>query len=769
MTAVFVEGFEAVIDNPDMIQRGWRLSNTAGQSSQNVMTVPSRTGTPGKGLMLRGPYGTGSLNYLPFSGITDFGMIDTGKSINSLWQAGGFVVGMSATFNKTVQLQIAPNFVKQLTYDGAQYYWAIGYNGTTWCVCYSTDLTNWTQTISIPANCNAVATISVMGSGPTATVMVGQSLTSYNSSYYYSTNMGQSWTATNGSGINGMKQQILTGNPATPIMMVASPASGSVGVYYQTSPSAIPVQVSGIGAAPSASFSTGVAKLVKGIACFSSCSGASAPTTAVAFSSFWECCPVSADMTNAANYVLSATNSGHQMVDITFFNNLWISVGHGGIYTAPNSGTPAAPAGPTVAWSNPVPTGASYPIYSVDTNGSIVVAVGADSVNSGIGAIYTSTDGANWTKTNRFSFNSPNATNSNCFTNVIWDGKQFVLTGGLNQNVIATSPDGIAWTGLYYPDYTEASSGACASPLGIFSGTITAGTYANNAQTGPGGYVPWNTSSSYTVGIGLAAAAAVTTNGVTARTVQALTVPGGTSTSTIASVANASSAVPTTNLTHFYEIIATAVPGTTNAFTFQFAIDGVTLSGVTASLALASSTDTTGAAHLLLNLPRTGNWTVVDDIYVTTMSGTNNAGQLGPINVLPWLITGDAQVAMTPSRASTSNAALAGGPLSNAEGFVSTMAKGAQDVYNASVSIPANYAVCAVQAEAYFTKNGIVSAQGKVGVVSNGTEVDSSTITTLGTGAPTFASVLLENDPNTNTAWTTSGVQSARIAVTKAN
>jgi hypothetical protein len=760
MTALFMEGFENVIDNIDLIARGWHMGAYAGTNGQNAMTVPSRTGTPGKGLMLKGPYYSASLTYLPLSLTIDFGMMDTGIGINSLWKSGGFAVGMNGTFNKASQVQVAANGNFQIVYDGATYYWAIVEVGSTYEVAYSPDLINWTTTTSQPANIAADSTITVVGSGATATVIVGTQFTSAVSDFCYTTNQGITWTAVAPSSVTP-KMIVATGNSATPYVMFGSGASTNA-PYTMTSISATPTAVSGASFGATGSYNGGIAKIVAGYACFMPLVSSGSFSTPSTISSTWWFCSTAANMAASASYTSASTIASKQMNDITFFNNTWITVGYGGVFTAPNPGTSSNILPPTAAWANPVNTGTVI-LFSVASSSTMCVAVGIDSATTTIPAIYTSPDGVNWTKTNRFTFEGAAATNSMCFMNVIWTGTQFVMTGGLNSNVIATSPDGIAWTGVYYPDYTEVAQTTCASAFGIYSGAVAAGQYGAGGQGAAGTFTPWSTSASIQCGFGFYASAPASG----ARTVQAIAIPGGTQTATVATITGASESVSTSTLSHYYEIIATAT-GTTNAFTFQFAIDGVILPGTSAAWGFAAATDTTGVAHLVINLPRSGNWTVLDDIYVTnfTNDGSGNVGQLGVTNVLPWVTSGDVSDQWTRSGSQSTDAACVAGPYSNSEGYVYATAVGAKDTYQMSASVPAGFKVRAVQAEGYFAKNGSTGANASVGIVSGSTELDSSAVSAT-TSTAVFASVLASVDPNTGTAWTNTGAAAAEIAINK--
>lgn len=771
MTAVFMEGFETVVDELDLNARGWKSSYTASYSNQNCFAVPSRTGTPGKGLMLAGPYYGTSTTYLPHLGDVDFSMLDTGQTINGLWNTGGFAVGFNATFNKTVQIQIANGYTYQIAYDGAQYYWAIGQNAATWSVFYSTDLINWTQVATTPAGLASTSSIAVFGSGASATVVVYNKNISTPTTYY-SSNLGLTWTLfpTNGTASCYSDYTIANKSSQAPFLHTSWINSVGRGLFYSNTLTGTQTRIGTLllQAAPT-TYDSGWGKYLNGVVLFTGMSGSSS-IVAPNFSTlnFWYWCTDSTDPTNAANWVKSATSTLGMMNDITYFpvTGLWYAAGYGGVAAASQSGgTVSAPNGPTSAWST-VLNLPGITLWSIASNGTMLVAVGQDSVNTTLPAIYTSPDGVTWTRTNRFFFATPGGTGLNNFTNVVWDGSRFVLTGASNLNVIATSPDGIAWSAQYCPDYTEAGGTTNASVMGIYSGTLLAGTYTGSAINGTGTYAPWSTGGAPPnyLGVGFNSAAAVTTNGVTTRSVTGVMVPCGTNTVTVLNTA-AVQAVPTANLSHYYEIIATAT-ATKNQFNIQYAIDGVLVPGTYGPYNLSVSTDTTGVAHLLVNLPRTGNWTVIDDIYLTTMNGANNVGQLGVTQVLPWAPSSDAQAQFSRTGTASSDAATVAGPISNAQNYVYSSTVGAKDVYNMSNAIPVGYRVRAVQAEAYFVKYGSTGANGSVGIVSGASEVDSAQVPAL-TTTPAYGAVLSETDPATGAAWSVSAAQAAKIAINK--
>jgi hypothetical protein len=787
MTLQYMDGFESVVDNPDMVKRGWNISTVANGGGTGLISVPSRTGTPGRGLMMRGPYSTGT--GMPFTIATsvDYGMVPLGKTINALWQTGGFAVGVNASFNKASQLALAMFQPNAICYDGSQYYWAIGYNGTAACVAYSPDLMNWTVTVTTPSQLNNSSFIQVIGSGLGATVIVGGNYyMTYSAGWetvqYYTTNAGQSWAElpypsnqlTWGSGV-------ATGNAAVPYIFLAQTSNGTAGVQYamfctsstfaassisSTSSTGTANSLAVGSAGNSSAYYTAwsMARKKQNFVCLMGISGINSASgvqyVPVSYANYWKIAPNNVDLTQASNWVQSASSTLGEMNDICYFapTNSFYAVGYGGIASAPATGSSGSPQGPTAAWATLVNTGSAY-VQSIDTNGSIMVAVGQDPVNTYNGAIWTSTNGTTWTKVNRF-INAGTAvsggyggapTTYGYFTGVFWDGARFVLTGSYQASIIATSPDGLNWTPVYYPDYPEQSVPAGCSCMGVYAGTITAA----------GVYTPSNAgSSTYCAAILEASIVSSNARTITPALVGAYT-PSVSNQTPTASVSVASGQ----SLSHYYELIFTAT-GVVNQFSVQWALDGVIQGTTSFTVSIANTSDVTSQA--LFNLPRYGNWTVVDDLYMTDFAAdpVGNTGQLGVINIVGGTASTDKQDQFTLNGSAASHAAEVAGALSNSEGSVYTYTVGGKDIYGTNLSIPANYRVQAVQVEAYFSKYGNAGSTGTVGIVSGTHEVDSAAANAA-TTTPVYASLIQNVDPNTSAQWTIAAAQAAGISITK--
>jgi hypothetical protein len=783
-----MEGFETTAENSDLKARGWNTSTSTTVHGVSVVAVPSRTGVGGRGLMLKGPYNVN--NGLPFTAASssDFGLYNTGKSINSLWKSGGFVLGFNATFNSTKQVELACYYPNQITYDGSKYYWAVGLiSGTTVGIFYSTDLQNWTQTTTTPS-VRVDVYIQVIGSGPNATIVVGGNFAdSYGSTptqqqAYYSQDMGTTWTAiAYGSQQGWAGSSLATGSAKYPFITVAgytdTNTDTNAGLFFFTS-SNLSGGGNNLGMAVKVGAWTGqsaystyfsMARSKQGYACFQSTAvpynsngNAGNTITPQSVASYWTIASLASALDTQSSYTKTASITGLQF-DICYFapTRTWVSAGYGGVWTAPESSAAGStPVGPTAGWVNPVALG-TLSAWSVDTNGSIIVAVGHDpSSTNPIGAIYTSTDGVTWTKSNHFTASSANTSGSAIglmrFSSVFWDGARFIVTGMRNVSFLLTSSDGLVWGCQYYPDYTEAVASASSSFLGFYGGTL-----ANGVYTG------WTTASTSNNGVGIYAAAV--SSG--ARTVSSIVVNGAGNVGTSYGPTQSLSVAAGVSLSHYYEIIATPQAGYPNAFTYQIAIDGViigSISGINTNSGLLAAAGDTGTTMLLINLPRNGNFTVIDDIYLTDFvaDAAGNTGQLGVVNIVGGQPTSDVNNHFLQTGSTGTHAAQVAVPLSQSQGAVYSYDVGAQDVYGVTSAIPANCRVQAVQAEAFFAKYGTTGGNATVGLVSNGTEVDATSVSAL-TATPVMASLIQSVDPKTNAQWTIAGARAAQLVVTK--
>jgi hypothetical protein len=774
MTALFTEGFEAILDQMDLINRGLLIQNAAPTlGSVCSQAIPSRTGYPGKALYLRGPYSTLTAQQ-PMAGAnwTDFGLIPMGQSINALWQAGGFVVGFSAAFNAQQFLEIAPGGACQLAYDGAVNYWAITRNSSSgaWGIAYSSDLQNWNIPLSTPG-INQGSQISVVGSGINATIIVGNTGTYSGAAAVYSTNMGMTWNATNSSG-NYRAPCVVppgNGNAAYLSIQISGTALTICPVTAPTMTAAV-VPLTTVNTIPNATYDAGFCKCDGKYFFAVGYSGAGGvtpnlnggyPNNGVSF------CPVGSDVTVAANWKSTGYALPGQISDVIIFNNNIVVAGVGGVYYTPLANPTQWNPSPSFYSTNAKGAGAfnTWGIYSLASNGSILIAAGQDYATPSIGAIYLSTDGINWTKQNQFFYSgsSSGMAPTTTFTNVIWDGAQFVMTGGENNGMVVVSPDGKAWETKYVTDYPEQAGTATQGMAGVFFGSVNPITNI---------FTPWNAAStaSYVNGLGLVAFAG---SGATRQ------IGLG------ASYANAQYAAqqyitlpcpaiplgqqPGTALTNYYELIFTPT-ATNNAFTAQWAINGTVETFSGGPWQLAPTADTTGVTQLFFNLPRNGNYNVIDDIYLTTMNGANNVGRLGPQSVFA---VDPSTVVGTPGFSNTSgtltNAQTVATELGNAENYLYATTKNKADTYHTTNTVPATFNVRALQVDAAMGAQGPGPAPaGTVGVVSGSASKQSNSVTPTA-GLYSRASLFMETDPNTNAAFTAAGLNALELTITKTN
>lgn len=769
MTLLYAEGFETVSDMTDMIARGLQQNAlpTNGTSTASL-AYPSRTGQPGKGWFLRGPYNSSGVPPLGGANYSDYGMLETNVSVYSCWQSGGFAVGFSGSFNTQNFLAIAPGESQQLAYDGVQYYWAITYNVSTggWGVAYSSDLRNWTVTINQPTGgVNQNSTITVNGTGLNATVIVGSAGNATVLPMYYTVNQGLTWNVIAVGALPYRTPVYLNGSTA---LYVSVMSANSANTYpcYSTTWAGTPVQLSAVGLiAPVATVTGGYCKLTNGYIVATVFSGGASqawPTAGATSGIAW--CLASADPTVAANWTKSPTLP-FEFVDVTYFNGYFIAVGFDGIYYL-NAASPTTWM-PAQGLFNLVPT-FSFSVFAVATNSTTIMAVGMDPT-IGIGAIYTSTDGIHWTKQNRMMLTATVTANTatGAFTCVIWDGSRWIVTGGINNGMIITSPDGVAWETVYLNDYGEANLNTLSFP-GVYTGTCnpltnvfsfwnatTNATYLNALGINPGaqtvaGTRPVVLCADYSSGV---------YNSLNSTTVAAPVIPLGQQ--------------PGSSNTHYYELVYTAVVTTPNMFTVQLYIDGQSVGYVSTNWQCAATTDTTGVTQIYINLGRNGNIVMVDDIYLTnfTPDAAGNYGRLGPSSFFSLQGKTVVQGQFSNTIGANTNVQTVNSELSNAEGYLYATTKNSEDIYSTTNTMPSNYVPKAVLIDAYLGSQGQgPQVAGAVGIVSGAATQNGAAVAGgggQGYGWANRATLLTETDPNTSAPFTLAGVNALEISITK--
>jgi hypothetical protein len=680
-------------------------------------------------------------------------MLPLNQSVYSLWQAGGFSIGFNASFNSLNTWQIAPGTVAQIAYDGSTYYWAIVYTGSAYVVAYSPDLKNWTQTAAQPATCNVTSTITVAsGTGSSATVLVNNVVSASTGTLtYYTTNLGAAWAsmaeANSNYGVN-----IGTTNANAPFVGLSWVNAVGYKLYYYTTVNGSPTLVSGspVITAASSNFIFAIGKQSNGMILLGGCktaAGGNYPvtgnTTQVAT------CLASNNPTVVGNWTELAS-SPQMLNDFIYFNGYVIGVGANGLWWNTNSAASAWTLG------TGIPSSGTFTISAIAANSTVAVAVGTDPV-TGQGAIWTSTNGTTWTKANRFLLKAAASTTAAMLTSVFWDGSRFVASGSLNNSFVAVSPDGVSWSVIYATDFAEQTGTANASFLGVFSGQQAPAT---------GIFTPWGVAAGNVSGVGLVASAVASS----ARTVTVATVTAGafaasTQTLSVSAIAAALGQQPPSTLSHYYELIFTTVPGTVNLFNVSWAVDN-TIVGQIGQYQLAANTDTAGLTQLFFNLPRTGQWTVIDDIYLTNFTGPYHIGRLGVQRIYPFAPSTDVTDNFTTSITGATNSNTVNSTLANSEGYVASTAATAQDIYGTTNSVPSSgTTVNAVLVEGFLSAQNLAAGTGTVGLQSNGVQKLAPVVNTSAT--PARAALIQETDPNTNVPWTIAGLNAVDIVVAK--
>lgn len=767
MTAIYTEGFETIGDQSDMLARGMLQTVLYSSGTSGSVAIPSRTGQPGKGLYLRGPYGTATVPPIFQANLADFGLIPLGISAYAAWQAGGFTVGFSASFNAGNYVEVASGGQQQIAYDGSTYYWAIYRNANTgvWGIAYSADLQNWTPTLTLPASgLSQNSQIHVYGSGLTATVLVCSQSRSVGVAAYYTTNQGMSWTAMTMPGTVAYTSEtcpVMPSGPSGPLVTVNWPPATGFDLVYYSSLTAAPTRV--IQAlAPAGAHGDATMMINNGyiIAIASGVTDTSAvPSAGQTYHIAY--CATSSDPSVAGNWtVLPAINA--DITNVVIFGTVVVACGYGGIYYLPLTGAAA-----NTWFASPTFAGAPiFTVFSMANNGTTIVAVGQDNVNPNLSAFYTSTDGIHWAKQNQFIYTNVTNANTafNAFTGVIWDGSRFIATCGINNGMIVTSPDGLIWECIFVTDYVEQAATNTFSFPGVYSGQLSAA----------GLFTPWAALTGANIGTDVnAMGITCTTQSSGVRTVYLIMNDGNLSSQgNVTLAANTQIAAqppilgqqPGTSLTHYYELIFTAGV-LQNNFTIQWAIDGQ-VQPYSSALSLLAANNDAGTMQLYFSLPRHGNFNVIDDVYLTTANGQGSSGRLGPQSIFAVNPNSVVAGAFLNTNGSKTNAQVANEELTNSKDYLYTNAAATQDSYGATNQVPANYVVKSVQVDAFMTSLGTgVGVTGQVGVKSGSTAKAGSTITPPAAGIETRSTLFMETDPNTGAAFTNAALNALDLTV----
>jgi hypothetical protein len=713
MTLKYMQGFETCRDDSDLRVQGW-----SGVSPIRTGYVPAAgTGVSGTSLHTIGP-GNAPGGLPGSSGAPDPGVFNTGVTVNQAWTAGGFTFGSFAKINSGVATSYGSGnnvYSMQACFDGTRY-WAIQLIGSTYNLATSPDLINWTVTPVQPTALDSYATVSYMGGGVVAVIRSTTSTAAQN--VYYTSNIGASWSTqtifTNGSSSNVTGVGIATGNSTYPhaVIITTSITGNAVTVAVGTLGGTMTV-VGNLTSGTSAVMCFRP-RIVGGLIVFGTSAGQI--FTATASSSTLN---TSAAWSTATTAILP--------IDIAYnpTSNLWVIATSSGIYTTPNSGAVGTP----VAL-----TGSITPTQRYSTIAMLGIAyAGAQNVALGLsGHIVTSPDGITWTESAGHIL--PVGTSGYDWRCMINDGSRYVLFTDSNTGVIATTPDlATNYASQYIQDAGRGSPSNNAGIYGIYSGT------APSATTGL-----WTANATFfALNVGTPSA------GVCSMVV---------STGSTTNLASFNVSVATT-YGHYYEMVFSPT-ATVNTFNVTVYVDGV-LTATYTSLALVGTGDTTSL--LMIVLSRRNDFVAYDDMYFTVNDGVGQSGQLGQINIIARRPTTDVQAQWVKNGSAASNSLSVNNPAlsSQTKNYLSSGNAGDKDVYTSSDVIPVGYTPKAVQLEAVFTRGSSTAPSVNIGLISSGTESDSSTVS-VGSSA-TYISKIYQNDPNGNAAWTSANITAAQM------
>jgi hypothetical protein len=741
MTLKYMQGFETCRDDSDARAQG--LMKPPGTGTLQTGYTASTTGVVGTSLRLVGAGSTTAA--LPgVANTPDIGFINTGVTVNQAWLAGGFTLGFSGRFNSGTSASYGSTVANNsngICFDGTKY-WAIRAVGSTYNVCTSPDLQNWTATTAQPGTATGTGTtISYLGGGVVAVCPVAASALVYTTS-----NNGASWTSTTvatSATVSFSVSAGSTGNASYPhyVICCGTPTSGtpyplmlvSVGTLGGTM---TPVYSNSYSTATAGTSFAGSCKTIGSLIV---CSGWIGTGNNGAFSVISMAPSASAGTT--ASWT-TATSSGYPNSTLPVINdiifcpasNVYLLATSTGISTMPNgAGTAGVP--------NQVAAGA-YTLTSrystvgmqrVFLSGSTYVGIGLQ------GHIVTSPDGITWTESGGHLL--PVGVSGCDWRSAIYDGSRYVLCSDATTGMIATTPDFLT---NYQAQYVMDPAETAPSP--------------NNAYYYPGlicTTAPVANATAFTAGTNMVCVAVNAASGGT-RTV-------GLSYAT-ASYETQQPAVSVSPLTHYYEIVGTSSSGTTNGFVLSLYIDGLLAATGTATRQITSQTDPT--YYFVITLGRGSRFTAIDDVYFTLNDGNGLVGPIGVINIVAQRPETDiqAQWVKTGSAASNSASVNQSSLSSQSSNYVSSSNAGDKDIYGTADVLPSGYTPKAIMTEAFFTKTSTTAPTVSLGTLSGSTEVDGTGVNITGATA-TYVNQILERDPNGNAAWTAYGVNSAKFVL----
>ncbi len=726
MTLKLMQGFESMRDDTDFRAQGWIQAPTKMQAG----FPPSISSVAGTSMKLIGA-GSASTATTGAAGAPDLGYYNTGITVNQAWLAGGFALGFNASFNSGIVTSYgAGTFANncQACFDGTRY-WAIQLSGAVYSIATSTDLSNWTPVSSVPAAIDGYAALSYMGGGVVALARSTSATNSY--TVYYTSNQGVSWS----SQVLGVVSSsvtfgigIATGNATYPHAMFMFSTVG-YNLYVGTLGGTMTSVVSGSGSSssPYAVFRPRSNGGLLNFA-FSTSSGSCAIFSATASN---------ASLNTAGAWSTATTTTGAGVMDISYSPtaNLWALACTSGIYTFANVGS----AGTAVA-----PTGAVTVTQVYSTVGITNLWVtNSKFVATGVsGHIVTSTDGITWVESGGHII--PVGVSGTDWRCSIYDGAKYVLFADGTSGVIATTTDGvIGYQAKYIADGAENRNGtnACGA-VGVYSGTPPA------SATGL-----W-TANIYGLVIVPGAASAGARPLTMYYRVDGNEPAGDLKTGS----------VPTTPLQHYYELVGVAT-STPNTFLISLYVDGALLLSDTVGRLMGSAV--TDITSLMILVPsRTGSFVAYDDLYFTLTDGVAPSGVLGPVSMVAEVPATDVQAQWAKVGTAASNSLSVAGPAlsSNPANYITSSNAGDKDIYRTSGSTPSGYVVKAVQVEATFSKTTTGSPVVNLGLLSSGTESDSTNLT-VASVTGTYLSQIYAKDPNGSITWTNTAADASEPVI----
>lgn len=735
----YVQGFETVRNNVDLVAQGWAspyTGSTLVPIASNVLSTLSEQ-------IRCEQYQSGTTDLSPnFAGTSI--QCNTGATINSLWTAGGFVFGGRGQLRDTTAPftigdvatdDTASGVGNQSTnaridFDGTLY-WSlrkiIATNVVT--VCSSPDLVTWTDTVAHPTT-NAKSITCANG------LLI---VTQQNNTVSFSSDHGATWTATivfnPGPGVTAgnLMSNVVYWNSKYYVSVVGNPASNAVlykstdlVTWTQVASNAVltggvwaaALQIDSIRNVLYWSYMTGLANAqtfarLNSVSTAEVVTGVWTPTTL-----------------NGRVGVQSVAIGTDRIVCSMSDGSVYYSIITSGVY-----GTFTAA---TTGITNVGLSARQSVVYDPRSAQFVIVSSG--------GVQVLSTDGITWALSHPIQTTKYNVGSVYLNSLVIITGQSVAVgSGGVLSGVSSYGWDTHQWS------ETAVASGASTTAQG--SGRL--------------GFAAINSTSRSSF-VGIYATTAINTGTSTAQFGFS-----SNNTTTGADTPSETYSIAIANKFPYFELICTAT-ATVNQFSIQVMINGTVVSATPFVVALCGTTDVTSTLYVTVPIRNQAVSTLptliaFDDMYVLDFSGSQNNSVMRGINIIKAPFSNDDQAQWTknPASIASNHLAASASSVSVAGSSLTSNIAGNKDIYTAIQPFDISmFSVKAVQVEGTLSNTTLAATSAKLGLSSSGVAVDSGVVS-LATGINSYVAKLQETDPNTGVAWSRAAAIAAKSTLEK--